>query len=141
MREILFRGKRLVDMEMETRKDRLTRRDPDGGIRVDDLPAALEKLAELEDAEEQGRLVRLPCKVGDMLWSFMDSPQRTVYSVTISEIRMSDKGDGFFTEMSALVTGFGWGTMEHIRPNDVGKTLFYTRAEAEAVLKARNAAQ
>lgn len=125
---------------METRKDRLTRRDPDGGISVRDLPAALEKLAAHEDTEAEGRLVRLPCKVGDMLWSFIDSPQRTVYSLTISEIRMRDKGDGFFTEMSALVTGFGWGTMEHIRPDDIGSTLFYTRAEAEAALQVRNAA-
>lgn len=41
---------------METRKDRLTRRDPDGGISVGNLPAALEKLAAYEDAETEGRL-------------------------------------------------------------------------------------
>lgn len=117
---------------------RLTRRNPDGGIAVRDLPAALDKLAFYEDAEEQGRLARLPVKVGDILWSFMESPLKTVYSVTISEILIRANSDGTFTEMSALVTGFGWGTMEHIRPDSVGKTLFRTRAEAEAALQARN---
>lgn len=117
---------------------RLTRRNPDGGINVEGMTAALDKLAAYEDAEEQGRLARLPCKVGDMLWSFINSPRRTVYSLTISEIRMCANSDGIFAEMSALVTGMNWGVMEHIRPDDVGKTLFRTRAEAEAALQARN---
>ena len=34
---------------------RLTERNGDGGISVADLPAALKKLAELEDAEQNGR--------------------------------------------------------------------------------------
>lgn len=29
---------------------------------------AVDRLAEYEDAEEQGLLVRLPCKVGDTIW-------------------------------------------------------------------------
>ena len=33
-----------------------------------ELEKALEKLADYEDLEEQGLLVRLPCKVGDMVW-------------------------------------------------------------------------
>lgn len=31
----------------------------------------LEKLAEYEDLEEQGRLIKLPCKVGDTVWQIM----------------------------------------------------------------------
>ena len=34
----------------------------------DRLRMALEKLADYEDLEEQGLLVRLPCKVGDVLY-------------------------------------------------------------------------
>lgn len=37
------------------KRDRLTRRDPDGRISVDDPPAALEKLAAYEDGVEQIR--------------------------------------------------------------------------------------
>lgn len=50
-------------------RERLTRRNPDGGISVEDLPAALEKLAAYEDAEAEGRLARLPCKPGDVIYS------------------------------------------------------------------------
>ena len=32
------------------------------------LEKALEKLADYEDLEEQGLLVRIPCKVGDTVW-------------------------------------------------------------------------
>ena len=40
--------------------DRLTERNESGGISVWDMSAALAKLAELEDAEQEGRLMRLP---------------------------------------------------------------------------------
>ena len=33
-----------------------------------DIRAILKKLADYEDTEEQGLLLRLPCKVGDTLW-------------------------------------------------------------------------
>lgn len=34
----------------------------------DDIRAVLKKLADYEDLEEQGLLVRLPCKVGDIIY-------------------------------------------------------------------------
>ena len=34
----------------------------------DDIRAVLKKLADYEDLEEQGLLVKLPCKVGDIIW-------------------------------------------------------------------------
>lgn len=34
------------------------------------VKAMVEKLAEYEDLEEQGRLLRLPCKVGDSVYRF-----------------------------------------------------------------------
>ena len=36
----------------------------------------LTKLADYEDLEEQGLLVRLPCKVGEKLWCIVDSAIR-----------------------------------------------------------------
>ena len=47
--------------------ERLTKRDLDGGISVTDLSAALEKLAELEDAEQDGRLAVLPSETGQAI--------------------------------------------------------------------------
>ena len=45
---------------------------PDGEsdvwVKQHDYISAARKLCDYEDLEEQGLLVRLPCKVGDMLW-------------------------------------------------------------------------
>lgn len=64
--------------------DRLTRRNPDGGINVDDLPAALEKLAAYEDAETEGRLTILPFKYGDGVWMVSANEPMTVKGVTVT---------------------------------------------------------
>ena len=52
--------------------ERLTTYEPcEGGIpfvTVKDEQEALQRLAAYEDMEEQGRLIVLPCKVGDTFW-------------------------------------------------------------------------
>ena len=70
---------------------------------------AMEKLADYEDAEEQGRYVKLPCKVGD-----------TVYLIKNSEKIVERKADMMFI-------GVLW--------EEFGKEWFPTRDEAEAKLK------
>ena len=42
------------------------------------LRMALEKLAAYEDLEEQGLLVRLPCKVGDTMYDIVGRPLKIV---------------------------------------------------------------
>ena len=88
----------------------------------------LEKLAEYEDLEEQGLLVRLPCKIGD-----------TVYVPTrnfISELRIIM----ISVDMHGIY--FGWKLNSGIYPNldgfsinKLGKTVFLTREEAEKKLE------
>ena len=88
----------------------------------------LEKLADYEDLEEQGLLVRLPCKVGD-----------TVYVPTrnfISELRI------IMISVDMHGTYFGWRLNSGIYPNldgfsgsKLGKTVFFTREEAEKKLE------
>lgn len=93
-----------------------------------------EKLSAYEDAEEQGLLLRLPCKVGD-----------TVYVPTrnfVSELRIiliSIERDNVF---------FHWGLNTGIYPNlngftasDIGKMVFFTCEEAEAKLKEMEGAE
>ena len=89
---------------------------------------AMEKLADYEDAEEQGRLVKLPCKVGD-----------TVYVTTrdfISELRIVhisiSKNNTFFHWM--LNDGI-YQNLDGFSVDKIGKTVFLTKAEAEAKLK------
>ena len=61
------------------------------------LEKCLRKLAEYEDLEEQGLLLRLPCKVGDTVYKIInqrDNYDDTVYQIvssTIFELSMIDK--------------------------------------------------
>lgn len=73
------------------------------------MTSVCEKLGEYEDLEEQGRLLILPCKVGD-----------TVYLIKNSEKIVERKADMMFI-------GVLW--------EEFGKEWFPTRDEAEAKLK------
>lgn len=58
---------------------------PDGEsgvwVKEHDYVSAAEKLAEYEDLEEQGRLIKLPCKVGDTVWD-NDFGRPCAYTIT-----------------------------------------------------------
>ena len=78
-----------------------------------------EKLCEYEDLEEQGRLVKLPCKVGD-----------TVYKVDrVSEKIKQHKVIGFGDEQVAF------DNYKYCFLSLFCKTVFLTKEEAEAELK------
>ena len=84
---------------------------------------AIQKLAEYEDLDEQGLLLRLPCKVGDRLYridflGFIISD--TVHSIHILQ-------NTAYLEMNY------WD--KDISLSEVGKTVFLTREEAEQKLK------
>ena len=85
-----------------------------------------DRLRELAEADRDGRVVVLPCRVGDGLWTFCTHPVEQVYSFTV-------------TDISTL----NWRTMLNtsrcgvIDARDVGKTVFLTREEAEKVLKTK----
>ncbi len=79
-----------------------------------------EKLAEYENLEEQGKLLKLPCTVGDKIY--------TVYS---------DKKGSFTEELEVLEisTHRVWTDSSYFDYDDFGKTVFFTREEAETALK------
>lgn len=79
-----------------------------------------EKLADYEDAEEQGLLLRLPCKVGDTIYIVF-------YNHTIGEREV----------VSFKMIAEGWAVKTNDWSylfTDFGKTVFLTRAAAEAKL-------
>lgn len=82
---------------------------------------AIEKLAAYEDAEEQGLLLRLPCKVGSNIYRITDDG---VDVAECREIRVAD--EEMYIES---VTLCDW-----ISFDEIGKTIFLTEAEAEAKL-------
>ena len=87
----------------------------------------LHKLADYEDAEEQGLLLKLPCKGGDTVYSVT---RDFISEYTICSIEMYK--EGFF---------FNWKCEKGIYINlrgftnfDIGKTVFLTKEEAEQAL-------
>ena len=88
----------------------------------------LKELKSYKDLEEQGLLVRLPCKVGDMVYV----PTRNF----ISELRI------VMISVDMHGTYFRWMLNSGIYPNldgfsgnKLGKTVFLTREEAEKKLE------
>lgn len=81
------------------------------------------RLKYYEDAEEQGLLLRLPCKVGDTVYRCGD-PIKMVYEYDIQSIEIYDDEIIFVDNCSNEFT-----------EKDIGKTVFLTREEAERKLK------
>ena len=81
------------------------------------------RLRELAEADRDGRLVVLPCKVGDMVYFALLGKiiEKQVFSIVS------------FSNSTRIYCG---GTSEYFRPEDIGKTFFLTREEAEAALEA-----
>ena len=91
------------------------------------------KLKPYADAEEQGLLVRLPCKVGDTLYA----PTRNI----VSEFRIIRFVIGGYDKHYLWVNWHlekgitGNFRIDVIPAEEIGKTVFLTREEAEAALK------
>ena len=84
----------------------------------DTVKAMVDKLAELEDLEEQGRLLRLPCKVGSNIYRITDDG---IDVAECREITVADK------EMYIESNTF----CDWISFDEIGKTVFLTEAEAK----------
>lgn len=98
---------------------------------------AVDKLAEYEDQEEQGLLLKLKCKVGNIVY-FPDEDFNYIFPVTISQIIISDLGEGKYCVQYNGCFFNGYGDPEkdfEFDEEDFGKTVFPTQAEAEEALK------
>lgn len=82
------------------------------------------KLKDYEDLEEQGRLVKLPCKVGDTLYRLVPNLYRKYVEIKIAQFVINENGIYFITNK-----GVSWSV------GKIGKTIFLTKSEAEAKLK------
>ena len=94
---------------------------------IDVLRSALKSY---RDAEEQGLLVRLPCKANDTLYWITEQKVIKAEVMAIS-IEIGEKGTEYiFVEYKTD----GWGNGVFITKN-FGETVFLTHTEAEAKLK------
>ena len=86
---------------------------------------SISRMVELMKADKEGRLVVLPCRQGDELWTYGNFPQgREVYRFTVSDVSTLNG--------RTVLNTLGLGT---IRPEDIGKTVFLSREEAEKALQ------
>lgn len=96
----------------------------------DGLP--IDRLLELAEADKDGRVVMLPCKVGDRLYEVTGRKTISVYKVKAIRVELF----GLFIEWD-IVEGFVWQSLSGINAGEIGKTVFLTREEAEKVLEAK----
>lgn len=85
------------------------------------------RIVALMEADKDGRVVVLPCKVGDGLWTFCSHPVEQVYSFTVTDISTLNGRTMLNTSRCGVIDA-----------RDVGKTVFRTREEAEKALEAKS---
>ena len=103
----------------------------------------LEALGKYEDAEEQGLLLRLPCKVGDTVW-VITSPFNVFEGIEYNENLRDECYESFISSVTFYKNSVQYRINAKVTNHfisayyceqDFGKTIFLTRAEAEQKLK------
>ncbi len=92
---------------------------------------ALNKLAEYEDLEEQGLLLRLPCKVGDTVFPIFKYTNSGEWSIGKGKYIVTDVYLNINRPPVFKITDM-YGTA---KLSDFGKTVFLTKSEAEEELR------
>jgi hypothetical protein len=125
--------------------ERLTERydiTPDGEsdawVKQHDYISAAQKLCDYEDLEEQGLLVRLPCKVGDMLWynilGYTESYEIKAFSYGYCDGYI-EAGEEIRDEIIFYCENHTGSIIGSFPVSGIGKTVFLTREEAEKKLE------
>ena len=103
----------------------------------------IERLAEYEDLEEQGLMLRLPCKVGDTVW-VITSPFNVFEGIEYNENLRDECYESFISSVTFYKNSVQYRINAKVTNHfisayyceqDFGKTIFLTRAEAEQKLK------
>ena len=98
------------------------------------IQKAINRLGECEDLEEQGLLLRLPCKVGDIIYRVNTGAKEPVIKMRVLQVNYKQlHKDRVIIRIDAI-------NDNDMRENcylleDIGKTVFLTQAEAEQKLK------
>lgn len=131
---------------MEETMDRLTIRNSDGSVsqptkttvedvfyRLADYEDAmpLDQAKELAQAEKDGRLLMLQCKFGDTIWVILDDG-------TVCEAKVN--GISVVSTCDDIIIQFGGWPAVSVLGSGVGETWFFSKEEAEEVLKKREEA-
>lgn len=94
----------------------------------------LSKLYHYEDLEEQGRLIELPCKVGDTVYVFKKYRDCKLNYECNQRTKYKCENDNYCRQ-EYIITKVGEMKFSLIWFEQMGKTVFLTKEEAEAKLK------
>ncbi len=92
----------------------------------EDTDLTPERVAELAQADQAGRLVVLPCKVGDTLYAYYNCPTTGICKAVVTDVEVLNGRTVIHTDAFGV-----------LRESDVGENVFLTRQEAEAALERR----
>lgn len=96
----------------------------------EEIDAVYRKLKDYEDLEEQGRLIKLPCKVGDTVYG-INTDRNIVSALKIISVKIYSYAIYFDYQ---LIDGI-YKNIVSFADADIGKTVFLTKSEAEVKLK------
>lgn len=93
----------------------------------DGLP--IDRLRELAEADKDGRVLILPCKVGDTVFARLDNKSKYVCECKVKQIVVGNIGFVTFAPIGAPEREYD------VSLRGFGKTVFLSREEAEKVMK------
>ena len=117
--------------------DRLTNSNKEIPTLVDNAEYWLQvyfKLKDIEELEEQGLLLRLPCKVGDKIFLDFAGFGKDIDKFTVKDFHLDCFEDGE-TILFCDYESNDKALSGQIDVMELGKTVFLTKAEAEQKLK------
>lgn len=98
---------------------------------IAELCGGFDRLRELAEADKDWRVVVLPCKVGDTIYFARANPilRYKVTGYEMGEASISQVRSKHVDKETGLTFNFTF------RPSSIGKTVFFTREEAEKALQ------
>lgn len=134
--------------------ERLTKRTESGGVQfsngeywntvypqnencLTDIHRMAIKLCDLEDKIEQGKIVELPCAVGDKvyrIWS-VGKYGKSIAEFVVTNVSQIMENTWVIRYQKQAKSLYSTPTIYQCNFNDIGKTVFLDRASAEAKLR------
>ena len=99
----------------------------------EEIDAVYRKLKDYEDAEEQGLLLKLPCKVGDTLYRVNKGAKEPVIMMRVIQLYIKQIHKDRTVMRIDAINDADMGESCYL-PCDIGERIFLTREEAEAKL-------
>ena len=95
----------------------------------------LKELQKYKDLEEQGRLIELPCKIGDTVYYINTHNRLSLFKNTVYEAKVARFVTTRYGTSIVIQIRNEYGCTELYSEDNYNKTVFLTKEEAEAALK------